>query len=89
MLADDPDFTTDVIYGGSAGPGLLRQVGEHVDGLFLGRFAHDPPAIAGILDDVLALVPSSAVGDAGPVQVGVDEPLGRQRRPDDDHGSLP
>ena len=55
-LADDPDYFGDVIYGGSAGPGLLREVGEHVDGLFLGRFAHDPQAIKGILDDVLVLV---------------------------------
>lgn len=54
-LAADPDYFGDVIYGGSAGPGLLRDVGEHVDGLFLGRFAHDPQAIAGILDDILAL----------------------------------
>ena len=54
-LTLDPDYAGDVIYGGSAGPGLLREVGEHVDGLFLGRFAHDPQAIKGILDDVLAL----------------------------------
>ncbi|MFT4164598.1 MAG: triose-phosphate isomerase [Microlunatus sp.] len=54
-LASDPDYVGDVIYGGSAGPGLLRKVGEQVDGLFLGRFAHDPQAIRGILDDVLAL----------------------------------
>ena len=54
-LALDPDYAGEVIYGGSAGPGLLREVGEHVDGLFLGRFAHDPQAIKGILDDVLVL----------------------------------
>ncbi|MET0812997.1 MAG: triose-phosphate isomerase family protein, partial [Microbacterium sp.] len=29
-----------VIYGGSAGPGLLAALGDSVDGLFLGRFAH-------------------------------------------------
>lgn len=66
-LAADPYYSGDVIYGGSAGPGLLREVGEHVDGLFLGRFAHDPQAIAGILDDVLAI--SAAPGDTGAVQV--------------------
>jgi triosephosphate isomerase len=55
LLASDPDFSTSVIYGGSAGPGLLRQIGEHVDGLFLGRFAHDPQAIAGILADIAFL----------------------------------
>lgn len=32
---------TRLIYGGSAGPGLLQQLDGAVDGLFLGRFAHD------------------------------------------------
>ncbi len=41
-----------VIYGGSAQPGLLSQLGASVDGLFLGRFAHDPDAIGQILDEV-------------------------------------
>ena len=36
-----------VIYGGSAGPGLLTRLADTVDGLFLGRFAHDPAALAG------------------------------------------
>jgi triosephosphate isomerase (TIM) len=31
-----------VVYGGSAGPGLFAQLKDGVDGLFLGRFAHDP-----------------------------------------------
>ncbi|ALD12114.1 triose-phosphate isomerase family protein [Clavibacter capsici] len=43
-----------VIYGGSAGPGLLTRIGDDVDGLFLGRFAHDPRAVAMILDEVHA-----------------------------------
>lgn len=38
-----------IIYGGSAGPGLLSVLNGHVDGLFLGRFAHDPKAVAGVL----------------------------------------
>ena len=41
-----------VIYGGSAGPGLLTRLGDSVDGLFLGRFAHDPNALKTILDEV-------------------------------------
>ncbi|MEV7870695.1 triose-phosphate isomerase family protein [Streptomyces sp. NPDC088124] len=41
-----------VIYGGSAGPGLLSTLGEGVDGLFLGRFAHDPRAVEQILDEL-------------------------------------
>ena len=40
-----------VIYGGSAGPGLLTRLADTVDGLFLGRFAHDPTALATVLDE--------------------------------------
>ena len=38
-----------IVYGGSAGPGLLTALGSAVDGLFLGRFAHDPQAVRGVL----------------------------------------
>jgi triosephosphate isomerase len=41
-----------VIYGGSAGPGLLPRIVADVDGMFLGRFAHDPGAVRRILDEV-------------------------------------
>lgn len=41
--------TTTIIYGGSAGPGLLSSLGSAVDGLFLGRFAHDAGAVQQIL----------------------------------------
>lgn len=44
-----------VIYGGSAGPGLLTRLGNDVDGLFLGRFAHEPDALVSILDEALVL----------------------------------
>lgn len=60
---DDRDGST-VIYGGSAGPGLLGRLGDSVDGLFLGRFAHDPAALAGVLDEAAALADARAV--AGP-----------------------
>jgi triosephosphate isomerase len=40
-----------VIYGGSAGPGLIGQLGPAVAGLFLGRFAHSPKALKTILDE--------------------------------------
>lgn len=43
-----------VIYGGSAAPGTLTELGDAVDGLFLGRFAHDPEALARIFDETLA-----------------------------------
>ncbi|WP_210480129.1 triose-phosphate isomerase family protein [Naasia sp. SYSU D00948] len=44
-----------VIYGGSAKPGLLGTLGDSVDGLFLGRFAHDPAAFAAVLDEAAEL----------------------------------
>ncbi|KAM3447232.1 hypothetical protein MY3296_008918 [Beauveria thailandica] len=34
--------TTRIVYGGSAGPGLYERLKTGLDGLFLGRFAHDP-----------------------------------------------
>ncbi|MFD5317949.1 triose-phosphate isomerase family protein [Streptomyces sp. NPDC127098] len=55
-LADRAEFAGGrVIYGGSAGPGLLGDLGTDVGGLFLGRFAHDPAAVESILDEALAL----------------------------------
>lgn len=44
-----------VIYGGSAGPGLLTRLAGAADGLFLGRFAHDPAVLADVLDEAAAL----------------------------------
>lgn len=49
-----------VIYGGSAGRGLLTSVRDSVDGLFLGRFAHDPAAVEAILDEAQAVTWLSA-----------------------------
>lgn len=43
-----------VIYGGSAGPGLLARLGDAVDGIFLGRFAHDVAALGDVLDEAVA-----------------------------------
>jgi triosephosphate isomerase len=40
-----------VIYGGSAQRGSLTVLGPSVDGLFLGRFAHDPAELAAIIDE--------------------------------------
>lgn len=42
-----------LIYGGSAGPGLLPRLPE-ADGLFLGRFAHDPANFGAVLDEARA-----------------------------------
>jgi len=43
-----------VIYGGSAGPGLLTRLGDAVDGVFLGRFAHDVAALRAVVDEAAA-----------------------------------
>lgn len=44
-----------VIYGGAAGPGLITALGDAVDGVFLGRFAHDPDALVAVLDEAAEL----------------------------------
>jgi triosephosphate isomerase (TIM) len=48
------DLDGRVIYGGSAGRGLLTSVSDSVDGLFLGRFAHNPAVIETILDEAVS-----------------------------------
>jgi len=55
LAADPARDGSSVIYGGSAGPGLLTRLGDDVDGLFLGRFAHDPAAFGAVLDEAVAL----------------------------------
>lgn len=54
-LRQDLDIDHTLLYGGSAGPGLLPKLYPYVDGLFLGRFAHDPRNIALILEEAEAL----------------------------------
>lgn len=44
-----------VIYGGSARAGLLTDLSGCVDGLFLGRSAHDPDELMAVLDEASAL----------------------------------
>jgi triosephosphate isomerase len=54
LLHATPGFAgSRVIYGGSAGPGLLTELGDSVDGLFLGRFAHDASSLELVLDEAL------------------------------------
>jgi triosephosphate isomerase len=53
------DIEHTLLYGGSAGPGLLPRLYPHLDGLFLGRFAHDPRNIALILDEASQLITGS------------------------------
>jgi triosephosphate isomerase len=52
-----------VIYGGSAGPGLLSRLHGGLSGLFLGRFAHDPDNIVKILDEVLEVLQPKTTSD--------------------------
>lgn len=47
------DAVPPLIYGGSAGPGLLDRL-PTADGLFLGRFAHDAARFAAVLDEASA-----------------------------------
>ena len=46
---------TRVVYGGSAGPGLWKEggLGEWVDGMFLGRFAHEIKGVKAVVDEVV------------------------------------
>ncbi len=53
-----------ILYGGSAGPGLLPRL-DAVDGLFLGRFAHDPANLGAVLDEALQRAGQSADQSAG------------------------
>ncbi len=48
-LRDLPGLS--VLYGGSAGPGLLSRLDACVDGLFLGRFAHEPAAFLDVVQE--------------------------------------
>lgn len=43
---------TRLLYGGSAGPGTFTGLAGAVDGLFLGRHAHDPRQLHAVLDEV-------------------------------------
>jgi triosephosphate isomerase len=76
--ADPERAGSSVIYGGSAGPGLLTELGDTVDGLFLGRFAHDPHALVAVLDEAAALAhrPAARLHEA-------DETAGNTRSFDD------
>lgn len=46
-----------LIYGGTAGPGLATELGGAVDGLFLGRRAHQIAALAQVIEEIAAIRP--------------------------------
>ena len=50
-LADHPGSGR-IIYGGAAGPGTWGPIADVVDGLFLGRFAHDPHRLADVVAEI-------------------------------------
>ena len=55
-LAEDARvMASSVIYGGSAQRGMLSDLGGAIDGLFLGRFAHDTASLARIIDEAASL----------------------------------
>ena len=43
---------TRILYGGSAGPGTFQNLKDGVDGLFLGRFAHDPKNLEKVIQEM-------------------------------------
>ncbi len=50
---DDHDVRGRLIYGGTAGPGTYEQLSAGpVDGLFLGRLAHDTEGLRRVLDEI-------------------------------------
>jgi|SRR5690625_1758093 len=52
-LSERPHLSNShIIYGGSAGPGLLAELNGAVNGLFLGRFAHEPGVLEKILTEI-------------------------------------
>ncbi|GAA2201253.1 triose-phosphate isomerase family protein [Sinomonas flava] len=55
LEADSRIRSASILYGGSAQPGTLSTLAGRVNGLFLGRFAHDPGRLALILDEADAL----------------------------------
>lgn len=46
--------TIRILYGGSAGPGLFEKLKGGLDGLFLGRFAHDPAQFYKTIQEIAA-----------------------------------
>lgn len=52
LAAVAPRATRTVIYGGSARPGMLADLDDGVQGLFMGRSSHDVANVAAALDEV-------------------------------------
>ena len=52
ILASGREGSSRVIYGGSAGVGTWTGLKGVLDGMFLGRFAHDPAELQKVLEEV-------------------------------------
>lgn len=53
-MAASRSGTTRILYGGSAGPGLFAKLVDGLDGLFLGRFAHEPSQFIKTIEEIAA-----------------------------------
>ncbi|MGW7636508.1 triose-phosphate isomerase family protein [Streptomyces decoyicus] len=51
----DHDVHGRLIYGGTAGPGTYGELADAVDGLFLGRLAHDTEGLRTVLEEIAAV----------------------------------
>lgn len=51
-LFGDRKGRTRILYGGSAGPGTFQKLKNGVDGLFLGRFAHDVKNLEKVIQEM-------------------------------------
>ncbi|ORY00654.1 Triosephosphate isomerase [Clohesyomyces aquaticus] len=51
-MAGSRKGVTRIVYGGSAGPGTFAKIAEGVDGLFLGRFAHDINNLKQVIEEI-------------------------------------
>ncbi|WP_244417717.1 triose-phosphate isomerase family protein [Streptomyces hygroscopicus] len=51
----DHDVRGRLIYGGTAGPGTYGELADAVDGLFLGRLAHDTEGLRTVLEEIAAV----------------------------------
>lgn len=68
-LADSfPDSR--LLYGGSAGPGLLHKLEGAVDGLFLGRFAHRVDNLLQVVNEAATLTNPAFTGVGSPADKG-------------------
>lgn len=46
---------THILYGGAAGPGTLTTLYPSIDGVFLGRYAHNPSALATVAEEAIGI----------------------------------